>query len=75
MGTSGRKKTLATPSKSLAGIPPTVGEQEEIASVLSTNQQGDVATYKKAQLQYLFRTLLYDLMAAKTCVHCLEIAL
>lgn len=52
-----------------AAIPPTLEEQEEIASALSTPQQKvSVATNKKTQLQDLFRTLLHELMTAKTRV-------
>jgi len=56
------------------GIPATLGEQEEIASALSTPQQKiNVAANRKAQLQDLFRTLLHELMTAKTRVHELEL--
>ena len=53
-----------------AGIPPTLDEQEEIASALSTPQQKmNAAASKKAQLLDLFRTLLHELMTAKTRVN------
>ena len=70
---TGSKVKHTSPTKLRAvkvGIPPTLEEQEEIASALSTTQQKiSVATNKKTQLQDLFRTLLYELMTAKTRVH------
>jgi len=70
---TGSKVKHTSPTKLRAvkvGIPPTLDEQEEIASALSTTQQKiSVAMNKKAQLQDLFRTLLHELMTAKTRVH------
>jgi type I restriction enzyme S subunit len=70
---TGSKVKHTSPTKLRAvkvGIPPTLDEQEEIASALSTTQQKiSVATNKKSQLQDLFRTLLHELMTAKTRVH------
>jgi type I restriction enzyme S subunit len=52
------------------GIPPTLEEQEEIATALSTTDlKIGVAIDKRTQLQDLFRTLLHELMTAKTRVH------
>jgi type I restriction enzyme S subunit len=66
---TGSKVKHTSPTKLRAvkvGIPPTLDEQEEIASVLSTTQQKiSVATNKKSQLQDLFRTLLHQLMTAR----------
>ncbi|MES9816908.1 MAG: restriction endonuclease subunit S [Candidatus Thiodiazotropha sp.] len=74
---TGSKVKHTSPTKLRAvkvGIPPTLEEQGEIASALSTVQQKiGVATNKKAQLQDLFRTLLHELMTAKTRVYKLEI--
>jgi type I restriction enzyme S subunit len=74
---TGSKVKHTSPTKLRAvkvGIPPTVDEQEEIASALSDSQQKiNIAANKKAQLQDLFRTLLHELMTAKTCVHELEL--
>jgi type I restriction enzyme S subunit len=73
---TGSKVKHTSPTKLRAvkvGIPPTLDEQEEIASALSTTQQKiSVATNKKTQLQDLFRTLLHELMTAKTRVHEIE---
>ena len=70
---TGSKVKHTSPTKLLAvkvGIPPTVDEQEEIASALSATQEKiNVAANKKAQLKDLFRTLLHELMTAKTRVH------
>jgi type I restriction enzyme S subunit len=70
---TGSKVKHTSPTKLRAvkvGIPPTLDEQEEIASALSTTQQKiSVATNKKTQLQDLFRTFLHELMTAKTRVH------
>lgn len=75
---TGSKVKHTSPTKLRAvkvGIPPTLEEQEEIATAISTTEQKiGVATNKKAQLQDLFRTLLHDLMTAKTRVHELEIS-
>jgi type I restriction enzyme S subunit len=50
-------------------------EQEEIAGYLGIlDQKLENAGQKTAQLQDLFRTLLHELMTAKTRVHELEIA-
>jgi type I restriction enzyme S subunit len=70
---TGSKVKHTSPTKLRAvkiGIPPTLDEQDEIASALSATQQKiNVAANKKAQLQDLFRTLLHELMTAKTRVH------
>lgn len=70
---TGSKVKHTSPTKLRAvkvGIPPTLEEQEEIATALSTTgQKIGVAKNKKAQLQDLFRTLLHELMTAKTRVH------
>ena len=51
------------------GIPPTIDEQEEIAHIImSTDARIAVATSKKIQLQALFRTLLHELMTARSRV-------
>ena len=75
---TGSKVKHTSPTKLRAvkvGIPPTVDEQEEIASALSATQEKiNVAANKKAQLKDLFRTLLHELMTAKTRVHELEIS-
>jgi type I restriction enzyme S subunit len=74
---TGSKVKHTSPTKLRAikvGIPPTLVEQEEITSALSTIQQKiNVASRKKTQLLDLFRTLLHELMTAKTRVH--ELAL
>lgn len=52
---------------------PSRAEQDEIATVLDSVQKKiDNAEQKHAALQDLFRTLLYELMTAKTRVHELE---
>ena len=70
---TGSKVKHTSPTKLRAvkvGIPPTVDEQEEIASALSATQEKiNVAAHKKTQLQDLFRTLLHELMTAKTRVY------
>ena len=49
---------------------PKVEEQTEIAETFSaTDRKIRIATQKRNQLQDLFRTLLHELMTAKTCVH------
>lgn len=59
----GKLKTVLLP------IPP-IDEQEEIGQVLrATEQKGELAQSKKAALEGLFRTLLHELMTAKTRVH------
>lgn len=75
---TGSKVKHTSPTKLRAvkvGIPPTLDEQEEIATAISTTEQkiGD-ATNKKTQLQGFFRTLLHELMTAKTRVDDLELA-
>ncbi len=69
---TGSKVKHTSPTKLRAvkvGLPPTLKEQEEIATALSTTEQKiGVAKNKKDQLQDLFRTLLHDLMTAKTRV-------
>jgi len=69
------KHTSPTKLRSVkVGVPPTLDEQEEIASALSTTQEKvTVAKNKKTQLQDLFRTLLHELMTAKTRVDRLQI--
>ena len=54
---------------------PSVEEQTKIAGAFSaTDRKIRLATQKQSQLQDLFRTLLHELMTAKTRVHHLEIA-
>ena len=49
---------------------PTLEEQKAIAEAFSaTDQKISFATAKRDELQALFRTLLHELMTAKTCVH------
>ena len=56
------------------GIPPTLEEQEDIATALSTTERKiAVAKSKRIQLQDLFRALLHELMTAKTRVHTADI--
>ncbi|MCF7809096.1 MAG: restriction endonuclease subunit S [Candidatus Marinimicrobia bacterium] len=66
---TGSKVKHTSPTKLRAvkvGIPPTLEEQEEIATAISaTEQKIGVETNKKTQLQDLFRTLLHELMTAK----------
>ena len=53
---------------------PTVEEQKGIAEAFSaTAQKISFATAKRDELQALFRTLLHELMTAKTRVHEIEI--
>ena len=70
---TGSKVKHTSPTKLRAvkvGIPPTLKEQEEIATALATTERKiAVAKGKKAQLQDLFRTLLHELMTAKIRVH------
>jgi type I restriction enzyme S subunit len=57
----------------LVPVPP-VDEQNEIAQALALiDDKARNTAAKKAQLQDLFRTLLHELMTAKTRVHELEI--
>jgi type I restriction enzyme, S subunit len=69
---TGSKVKHTSPTKLRAvkvGIPSTLKEQDEIATTLSTAEQKiRIATTKKAQLQDLFRTLLHELMTARTRV-------
>ena len=52
---------------------PSIEEQMEFADTFSaTDQKIRLATQKRNQLQNLFRTLLHELMSAKTRVHELE---
>lgn len=54
---------------------PTIQEQEGISRALSvTDDRIRVATAKRSELQDLFRTLLHELMTAKTRVHELELS-
>jgi type I restriction enzyme S subunit len=53
---------------------PSVEEQAEIAGAFSaTDRKIRLATQKRSQLQDLFRTVLHELMTAKTRVHELEV--
>ena len=53
---------------------PAIDEQEEIAGALALlDDKANKAISKKTSLQDLFRTLLHELMTAKTRVHKLEI--
>lgn len=74
---TGSKVKHTSPTKLRAvkvGIPPTLEEQDEIATAISTTERKiSVATNKKTQLQDLFRTLLHDLMSAKTRVNELQL--
>lgn len=55
-------------------IPTDMEEQEEIAKLLNgMNRKMGLAKQKTSRLQDLFRTLLHELMTAKTRVHELEI--
>ena len=52
---------------------PSIQEQQEIAKALdSVGNKTEIAERKKTQLQDLFRTLLHELMTAKTRVHELD---
>lgn len=54
---------------------PSRAEQDEIADFLGVlDQKLEIASQKKVQLQGLFRTLLHELMTAKTRVHELELS-
>ncbi len=56
-------------SKSLIPLPP-LSEQKKVTQILSTVQQAiEVQESKKATLQDLFRTLLHEMMTAKTRVN------
>ena len=53
---------------------PTVEEQEEIADAIdAVEEKATLPARKRDQLKALFRTLLHELMTAKTHVHELEI--
>jgi type I restriction enzyme S subunit len=69
---TGSKVKHTSPTKLRAvkvALPPTLKEQEEIAEALATTDcKISTATAKKSQFQDLFRTLLHDLMTAKTRV-------
>ncbi len=73
---TGSKVKHTSPTKLRAvkvGIPPTLKEQEDIADALAaTDRKVAIATRKKIQFQSLFRTLLHELMTAKTRVYSLE---
>jgi type I restriction enzyme S subunit len=57
------------------GLPPRE-EQDELAHAFETlDTRLDQLRAKQSQLQDLFRTLLHELMTAKTRVHKLEVAL
>ena len=64
--TCGFLKTLPIPV-------PSLGEQTEIVTVFQTlEEKQDSAASKQSALQDLFRTLLHELMTAKTRVHALS---
>ncbi|MCB1829037.1 MAG: restriction endonuclease subunit S [Gammaproteobacteria bacterium] len=69
---TGSKVKHTSPTKLRAvrvGIPPTLDEQEEIAGALETTARKiALAISNRTQLQDLFRTLLHELMTAKTRV-------
>ena len=70
---TGSKVKHTSPTKLRAikvGIPPTLKEQEEIATALATTERKiEVETAKQVHFQDLFRTLLHQLMTARTRVH------
>lgn len=70
---TGSKVKHTSPTKLRAvkvPIPPTVGEQAEIASALSATQEKiNIAKNRKKQLHDIFDALLHELMTAKTRVH------
>ena len=70
---TGSKVKHTSPTKLRAikvGIPPTLKEQEEIATALATTERKiAVETAKQVHFQDLFRTLLHQLMTARTRVH------
>ena len=70
---TGSKVKHTSPTKLRAikvGIPPTLKEQEEIAIALATTERKiAVETAKQVHFQDLFRTLLHQLMTARTRVH------
>ncbi|MBU2856699.1 hypothetical protein HF289_07350 [Acidithiobacillus ferrooxidans] len=76
---TGSKVKHTSPTKLRAvkvGIPPTLEEQDEIATAISTTERKiGVATNKKTQLQDLFRTLLHELMTAKMRVDGIDLPL
>ena len=54
---------------------PNLAAQKEIASAIQNlERKKELHDEKRTQLQHLFRTLLHELMTAKTRVHELEIA-
>jgi len=56
-------------------IPTDMAEQEQIAKLLmGLNRKMELAKQKESQLKDLFRTLLHELMTAKTRVHDLDFA-
>jgi type I restriction enzyme, S subunit len=74
---TGSKVKHTSPTKLRAvkvGVPPTLDEQEEIATALATAElKIGIAKNMRKQLQDLFRTLLNELMTAKTRVHELDL--
>ena len=76
---TGSKVKHTSPTKLRAvkvGILPTLKEQEEIAAALATTERKiEVETAKQVHFQDLFRTLLHELMTAKTRVHNLKLEL
>ncbi len=76
---TGSKVKHTSPTKLRAvkvGIPPTLEEQDEIATAISTTERKiGVATNKKTQLQDIFRTLLHELMTAKMRVDGIDLPL
>lgn len=64
------KHTSPTKLRSVkVGILPTIKDQDEIANALAAiDKKLTIATRKKSHLQGLFRTLLHELMTAKTRV-------
>ena len=70
---TGSKVKHTSPTKLRAvkvGVPPTLEEQDEIAEALSMiDQKITVAEQKKSAIHDLFRTLLHELMTAKTRVN------
>jgi len=76
---TGSKVKHTSPTKLRAvkvGIPPTLEEQDEIATAISTTARKiGVATNKKTQLQALFRTILHELMTAKMRVDGIDLPL
>ena len=75
---TGSKVKHTSPTKLRAikvGIPPTLKEQEEIATALATTERKiEVETAKQVHFQDLFRTLLHELMTAKVRVNELQLS-